>query len=97
MILHIARWIPTRSLVVVADGTYAVRDVLWKVSRFPHALIIARVRLDACVSDPAPVRDARKRGRQALTGNAQPALASRLSDPPTQWKTSMLSWYRGTT
>jgi hypothetical protein len=97
MILQVYRWLPGRSLVVVADGTYAVLDFLLKVSRLPKVCVITRLRLDACLYDPAPARQAGKRGRQALKGKAQPKLASRLTDPATQWQKHTLSWYGGTT
>ena len=58
---------------------------------------ITRLRLDACLYDPAPVREAGKRGRQALKGQAQPKLAARLTDPTTEWKKHTVSWYGGTT
>jgi hypothetical protein len=97
MILQVARWMPGRKLVIVADGTYAVLDFLLKVSRLPGVSAITRLRLDACLYDPAPVRQAGKRGRQALKGQAQPKLAERLTDPTTPWKTQTVSWYGGTT
>lgn len=58
---------------------------------------ITRLRLDACLYDPAPVREAGKRGRHALKGKVQPKLSARLTDPRTQWKKHTLSWYGGTT
>jgi hypothetical protein len=67
------------------------------VSRLPSVSAITRLRLDACLYDPAPVREAKKRGRQALKGKAQLKLAARLTDPTTQWKKHTLSWYGGTT
>jgi hypothetical protein len=97
MLLQVARWIPGRRLIVVADGTYAVLDFLLKISRLPNVCAITRLRLDACLYDPAPPHDAKKRGRRALKGKVQPKLASRLTDPTTQWKTHTLSWYGGTT
>src|SRR6202521_1928239 len=97
MILQVSRWMPGRCLVVVGDGTYAVLEFLLKVSRLPRVRVITRLRLDACLYDPPPVREAGKRGRQALKGKAQPKLASRLTDPTTQWKKQTLSWYGGTT
>src|SRR6266699_3826995 len=54
MILQVARWMPGRGLVVVADGTYAVLEVLLKVSRLPCVSAITRLRLDACLYDPPP-------------------------------------------
>ena len=97
MILQVARWMPGRILVIVADGTYAVLDFLLKVSRLPCVSAITRLRLDACLYDPAPAREAGKRGRNALKGKAQPKLSGRLKDPTTLWETHTLSWYGGTT
>src|SRR5437763_594859 len=93
MILQVSRWMPGRRLVVVADGTYAVLDFLLKVSRLPLVSVITRLRLDACLYDPAPVRQAGNRGRHALKGKAQPKLAARLSDPTTHCQKHTLSWY----
>ncbi len=95
MILQVARWMPGRRLIVVADGTYAVLEFLLKVSRLPWVSAITRLRLDACLYDPAPVREAGKRGRHALKGKVQPKLSARLTDPRTQWKKHTLSWYGG--
>jgi hypothetical protein len=97
MILHVSRWLPGRQLVIVADGTYAVLDFLLNVSHLASVSVIARLRLDACLYDPAPVREAKKQGRPALKGKAQPKLAARLTDPTTQWQKQTLAWYGGTT
>jgi hypothetical protein len=97
MIVQVTRWLPGRHLVIVADGTYAVLDFLLKVSRLPGVCAITRLRLDACLYDPAPAREAGTRGRKALKGKAQPKLSQRLTDPTTQWAKHTLSWYGGTT
>jgi DDE superfamily endonuclease len=96
MIVQVVRWLPGRSLVIVGDGTYAVLAFLLKISRLPDVSAITRLRLDACLYDPAPAREAGKRGRTALKGQAQPKLATRLTDPTTQWQKHTLSWYAGT-
>ena len=67
------------------------------MSRLPSVSIIARLRLDACLYDLAPVRVAGKRGRHALKGKAQAKLTQRLNDPTTQWEKHTVSWYGGTT
>ncbi len=92
MLLQVARWMPGRSLIVVADGTYAVLDFLLKVSRLPQVSAITRLRLDACLYDPAQEREAGKKGRPALKGKRQPKLAERLQDPKTLWQKHTLSW-----
>src|SRR6266566_4351096 len=68
-----------------------------RVWALPCVSAITRLRLDACLDDPPPARQAGKRGRHALKGKAQPKLASRLTDPTTQWQKHTLSWYGGTT
>jgi hypothetical protein len=97
MILQVARWLPGRKVVVVGDGTYAVLDFLLKVSHLPLVSAITRLRLDACLYDPAPEREAGKKGRPALKGKRQPKLAQRLQDPETVWHKHTISWYTGTT
>lgn len=97
MILQVARWLPGRKVVVVGDGTYAVLDFLLKVSRLPLVSAITRLRLDACLYDPAPEREAGKKGRPALKGKRQPKLAQRLQERETVWHKHTISWYGGTT
>ncbi len=97
MIVHVTRWLPTRRLVIVADGTSAVLDFLLKVSRWPSVCALTRLRLDACVDDPAPLQEVGKKGRRALKGKRQPRLAQRLSDPETVWLKCPVSWYAGST
>jgi hypothetical protein len=96
MLLHVSRWLPGRRLVGVTDGTDAVLEFLLNVSRLPLLSVIPRVHLDACVSDPAPGREAGKRGRHALKGKVQPKRAQRLNDPATQWHTQTRSRSGGT-
>ncbi|WP_236601253.1 transposase [Ktedonobacter sp. SOSP1-52] len=96
MILQVTRWLPARRLVIVADGTYAVLSFLLNVSRLPSASILTRLRLDACLYEPAAAREAGKRGRNALKGKAQPKLSARLTASTTQWKKHTLCWYGGT-
>jgi hypothetical protein len=95
MILHVVRWMPGRHLIIGADGTSAVLDFLLKISRLARVSVIARLRLDACVDDPAPPPVAGKKGRPALKGKRQPKLAERLHDPQTVWRKWTLSWYGG--
>jgi hypothetical protein len=67
------------------------------VSRLSCVSVITRLRLDACLYDPASPREAGKKGRPALKGKRQPKLAERLQDPKTVWQKHTLSWYGGTT
>ena len=95
MIKQLHRWLPERALVIVADGSYAVVAFLAHMIRLPHVTLVTRMRLDAALYDPAPKREAGKRGRPAAKGKRQPTLAKRLTDPDTIWQTCTVSWYGG--
>ena len=96
MIGQLHRWLPTRSLVIVGDGAYAAVKFLAAVVRWPAITVVTRLRLDAALYDPPPVREAGKRGRPATKGKRQMTLAKRLHDPATVWQKQIVSWYAGT-
>src|SRR5437016_2202891 len=54
MIRLIARWLPDRAVVFVADGSFAVLDLLSLISGLPPVSVITRLRMDAQLDDPAP-------------------------------------------
>src|SRR6266699_986887 len=59
MIRQLRRWLPGRMLVVVADSTYAALELLACAARMIEpVVIVTRLRLDAALYDPAPVRKA---------------------------------------
>jgi hypothetical protein len=96
MILQVRRWLPGRALVVVADSTYAVLELLAACVRLPNPVImITRLRLDAALYDPAPPRTPGAKGRPRKKGQRQPTLAARLMDPATVWQRCPMRWYGG--
>jgi DDE superfamily endonuclease len=97
MIRQVHRWLPTRQLLIVADESYAVVAFLANVVRLPHLTVVTRMRLDAALYDPAPQREAGKRGRPAVKGKRQPTLAKRLGDSQTVWQERTVAWYGGIT
>src|SRR6266700_6278652 len=98
MIRQLRRWLPGRMLVVVADSTYAALDLLACVaSMIEPVVIVTRLRLDAALYDPAPVRKPGTTGRPRKKGARQPTLARRLADPGTVWQRITVAWYGGTT
>jgi hypothetical protein len=98
MIRQLRRWLPERALVVVADSTYAVLELLADAAGLPHPVtVITRLRLDAALYDPAPPREPGTIGRPRLKGERQPTLAARLLDPATTWETLTVPWYGGGT
>ena len=59
MILQLRRWLPQRPLVLVGDGGYAVLDLLHCCQSLAQPVIlIARLRLDAALYEPAPAPSA---------------------------------------
>ncbi len=98
MIRQLRRWLPDRVLVVVADSTYAVLELLADAARLPQPVtVVTRLRLDAALYDPAPPRGPGTMGRPRLKGDRQPTLATRLLDPATVWETLTVPWYGGGT
>src|SRR5512143_1512546 len=98
MILQVRRWLPGRRLVVVADGGYAVLELLDACRRLTNPVVmITRLRLDAALYDPAPPRQPGAKGRPRLKGKRQPTLAARVVDAATVWQRCAVGWYGGGT
>ncbi len=98
MIVQVRRWLPDRMIVVVADSSYAVLEVLAACAGLPQPVtMITRLRLDAALYDPAPPRLKGKKGAPRKKGARQPTLAQRLHDGATVWETVTVRWYGGTT
>jgi hypothetical protein len=94
MIRQLRRWLPGRYLVVVADSSYAVLELLaCAAGLLKPVTVITRLRLDAALYDPAPPRKTGTNGRPRLKGARQPTLAQRLSDPQTNWEKLTAVWY----
>jgi hypothetical protein len=97
MIAQLRRWLPNRAIVVVADSTYAVLELLALCVSLPRPVtIITRLRLDAALYEPAPPREKGKRGAPRKKGERQPSLTTRLTDPTTVWEQVNVAWYGGT-
>src|SRR5919202_3375294 len=93
LILQLRRWLPDRMLVVVADSTYAVIELLAACGRLASPVtVITRLRLSAALSDPAPARTSGTTGRPHVKGARQPTLAQRLQDSATGWRWGEGGW-----
>lgn len=93
--LVIHRWFGTYTCIIVADGSYAVMELLSRVSLFQTWIV--RFRLDAALYDFPPVYEPgekRPPGRPPIKGQRQVSLAERLKDEKTDWTEVMFSeWY----
>ena len=94
MLLQVARWLPERQVIVVADMSYAAIELLAAVRQ--QLTVITRLRLDARLFDPPPPRHPGQRGRPRVSGARQPTLAQRLTSPTTRWRrVTIANWYGG--
>jgi hypothetical protein len=88
----VRRWLPERTLIVVADSSYAALELLAWGAR--HSLtVITRLRLDAALYEEAPARRPGQPGRRRLKGKRVRKLTERLQDRRTRWRTVQLAWY----
>src|SRR5712692_4566491 len=82
LVLQVQRWVPTRTLVLVADGGFAALELLARLNRRLRPVIcITRLRLDARLFEPAPQRPRRTKGRPRLVGKRLPSLQQILTNP----------------
>jgi len=96
MIRQLRSFLPGRYLVVVADSSCAVLELLACAAGLAEPVtMITRLRLDAALYDPAPPCKAGTNGRPRLKGDRQPTLAQRLLDPKTTWEKLTVAWYGG--
>jgi hypothetical protein len=96
LIGQVRRWLPNRALIVVTDSGYAALDLLnWCARQARPITVITRLRLDAALYEPAPVRRPGQNGRPRLKGKRLPTLAQGLTEPTTPWRASRLAWYGG--
>ena len=97
MIVQLRRWLPNRTLVIVADSSYAVLDLLHFCQSMTRPVtFITRLRLDAALYEPAPPRLPGQMGRPRLKGQRLPTLKQLLDQPATPWIAVMVPWYDGT-
>jgi len=84
MALQARRWLPGREIVLLGDSSFAALDFLVTLAR--HGLTgITRLRLDAALYEPAPLRKPGTVGRPRTKGARLPNLANVLADRDTPW------------
>ena len=86
MLVCLRRWLPERDLVVVCDGGYAKREFLRHCqSMSKPVVVVAKLRKDASLYQPAPPRRPGQIGRPRVVGARLPSPTAVLDDPATQW------------
>ena len=94
MVLQVRRWLPNRLLVVVADSSFAVIDLLWQLRQLKNPIcMITRFRLDAALYEPNKPTPG-KMGRPRKKGKRLPTLESIAEDKLTCWERfTVQEWY----
>jgi hypothetical protein len=73
LLLLVRRWYPKREIVAVADRAYASLKLLSRCRSLSKPVtFITRLRLDAALYEPAPVRRRGQRGRPRLKASGYP-------------------------
>jgi hypothetical protein len=91
----VRRWWPERTIVAVADSSYAALDCLAACGATHTAVtVITRLRLDAALYEPAPPRRPRQNGRPRIKGKRLPTLAAVAAASTTGWTpVTVAQWY----
>jgi len=94
MVMQTRRWLPKRFLVVVADSSFAVIDLLWQLCQLPNPVcMITRFRMDAALYEPAKAAPGAV-GRPRKKGERLPTLETVAQDKQTHWKClTVQDWY----
>jgi hypothetical protein len=89
----VQRWLPDRSIVVVADSSFAALELLAAVTS-ETLCVVTRLRLDAALYEPAPPREPGRGGRPRKKGQRLPTLEQVAADPKTRWqRLTVARWY----
>jgi hypothetical protein len=94
MILAVRRWLPGVDITVLGDQTYSVLELGHACTR-RGVRLIAPLRLDAALYEPAPARAPGTNGRPRVKGKRGPRLEQLLSDTQTTWQCLRVRWYDG--
>jgi hypothetical protein len=94
-LLQVRRWLPDRTIVFIADSSYAVIEFLWQMTQLAKPItMVVRFRMDAALYEPAPVRLPKPKGRPRKKGKRLPTLLAVTANAETIWtKQVMRHWY----
>jgi DDE superfamily endonuclease len=94
MMLAVRRWLPEVEMTVIGDQTYSVHELGGACARWDVRLV-APLRMDAALYEPAPPRRPGTNGRPRVKGERLPQLKQGLKDPQTIWHRIRVRWYNG--
>jgi hypothetical protein len=89
MLLQVKSWLAEREVIVVADSSYAVIDLLAALRG--KVTFITHLRLDAALYEPAPAQKKGQKGRPAKKGKRLATLEQVAQCPITHWQEVVFS------
>jgi hypothetical protein len=94
MVMMVRRWLPDIPISLVGDTAYSILELgLCCVKH--QVTLVAPMRWDSSLHEPAPLREKSTIGRPRVKGAALPKLSSMLADPKTEWVKVRVHWYDG--
>jgi hypothetical protein len=95
LLLQLRRWLPDRDIVLVTDQAFSALEFLTRMQSLRHPITcITRLRTDARLFAPPPVRRPKRAGRPRLVGQRLPKLQLLLQSKRTSWtKRTITHWY----
>jgi hypothetical protein len=91
-LLQVARWLPERQIIAVADGNFAAIDLLNAVRR--QLCVVTCLRLDARLFNAPPRREPGMVGSPRVVDRCLLSLNARLESRKTRWHRLRVSgWY----
>lgn len=95
-LLQLRQWLPHRTLVFVADSSYAVIELLARMTQLPVPItMVVRFRLDAALYEPALSRQPGQLGRSRKKGARLPTLAQVAANRQTRWQRQIVRYWYG--
>jgi hypothetical protein len=94
MLLLVRRWVPEVELTVIGDQAYSVHARGGACARWGVRLV-APLRMDAALYEPAPPREPGTRGRPRVKGGRLPRLAQVLNEAQPPWQHGRVGWDNG--
>ncbi len=94
MVMMVRRWLPDISVSLVGDTAYSILEL--GLCCVKHQItLVAPMRWECALYEPAPPRKPGTMGRPRVKGAALPKLSQVLSDPNTEWVKIKVRWYDG--
>lgn len=95
LLLQLRRWLPDRDIVLLTDQGFSALEFLTRMQSLRRPITcVTRLRTDARLFTPPPLRRSKRAGRPRLVGKRLPKLQNRLRSKRTSWtKLTVTNWY----